>query len=172
MIPPGLIFDPLAPIPARLGKKDRERLSELRQAYQASVRTLPKNKPLTKPEEVFEFIRPYFHGLAVEQLFLIALDARCLPISEPIVLSRGDIDGTECGVRLVLRSALIAGAKSFVMVHNHPSGDPSPSDADRRVTRTIAKGSKLVDCDMVDHVVVGGSSFASIRRSNPELWLQ
>ena len=86
-------------------------------------------------------------------------------------VSRGDIDGTEAGPRLFFRNALIAGAATTVAVHNHPTGDPSPSQGDLAVTRRLIECGRLIDCTLVDHIVIGdGQRHHSIRRSHPHLW--
>lgn len=170
-IPPKLIFDPLAPIPARLGKADRARLAELREAYQTAIASRPAPAPLTRPDLVVEYMAPYVAGLEVEQAWVVPLDARCRPCCPPVPVSRGDVDGTDLGPRTVLRAALVAGATSVIVAHNHPTGDPSPSPADIGVTRRLVAAGAAVDVPLHDHLVLGaGGTHCSLRRDRPDLW--
>lgn len=170
-IPPKLIFDPLAPIPARLGKADRARLAELRAAYQTAIASRPAPAPLTRPDLVAEYMAPHIAGLEVEQVWAIPLDARCRPCCPPVPVSRGDADSTELSPRTVLRAALIAGATSVIVAHNHPTGDPSPSPADIGVTRRLIAAGTAVDVPVHDHLVLGaGGAHCSLRRDHPDLW--
>ena len=61
--------------------------------------------------------------------------------------------------REILRAALVAGGTAFILAHNHPSGDPSPSSADMEVTRAIRDAAKTVEMPMVDHVIIGSPLF-------------
>lgn len=168
-IPHHLILDPLAPIPADLSATQRRRLSELREAYRASLAAIER-PTIRTPEEGGGYVRPYLAGLCVETLLLVPLDAGSRAISDPVVISRGDIDGTEAGPRPILRAALIAGAVSFMIAHNHPSGSPTPSAADLAVTERLAKGARCVDLSLVDHLIIAGSHTTSLRRDHPRLF--
>jgi len=66
--------------------------------------------------------------------------------------------------REVFRAAIIAGASAIVIMHNHPSGEPSPSEADIRVTRDLIRAGQLLKMEVLDHVIVGaGANRASLR---------
>lgn len=171
-ISPHLIFDPYAPVPARMSKKDRAHLEELRVAYQASIKAmLPKDK-VTTPETAAPLFMPVIGHMQVEALAVIPLNARSIPITAPLIVTRGDVDGTDAGVRAILRAVLIEGATSFIVAHNHPTGFPEPSPADLAVTRRLVAGGKAVDCSLVDHLILTHSGAStSLRRENPELWM-
>jgi DNA repair protein RadC len=59
--------------------------------------------------------------------------------------------------REIYRATILAGAYAHVLMHNHPSGDPTPSDADRRLTRKIQEAGQIVEISLLDHVIVGAS---------------
>jgi DNA repair protein RadC len=89
----------------------------------------------------------------------------------PIELARGDVDGTDASARAMCRAALRARAFSMIAVHNHPSGDPTPSCADVAVTRHLAAAGRTIDVPLVDHVVVcPDGRFTSLRQEQPEIW--
>ena len=171
VIPPHLIFDPYAPIPEKLGKRDRAKLQELREAYQASMKAMMPKEAIRGPEQGAALFLPIIGHLQVEALAVVGLNALLHPIEPPIVVTRGDVDSTDAGPRAILRAVLIQGATSFMFAHNHPAGDPSPSAADRAITRRIVAGGKAVDCPCVDHLIITRTGqFYSLRRHDHDLW--
>ncbi len=106
-----------------------------------------------------------------ERFYCLPLDARSGLIGEPRQVSQGDVDGTDAGPRAFFRMALSAGATSCIAVHNHPTGDPSPSAADRAVTVRLVAAGRTIDVRLVDHMIIGdGGRFVSLRRDCPELF--
>ena len=75
------------------------------------------------------------------------------------MISVGSATGALCAPREVLRSALIGGGTAFLMMHNHPSGDPSPSSADLGITRIIREGAKAIGMTFQDHIIAGTPKF-------------
>jgi DNA repair protein RadC len=75
----------------------------------------------------------------------------------------GHVDGVRVPLRDVLRDVLALHATAVVMVHNHPAGDPTPSEADRTVTRRLFAALEALDVRLIDHVVLAGSRRASMR---------
>jgi DNA repair protein RadC len=70
-------------------------------------------------------------------------------------VSQGSVNESLAHPREVFKPAIVLSAYSFILVHNHPSGDPSPSEADMRLTRRILEGSRLLQLHLVDHVIIG-----------------
>ena len=97
-----------------------------------------------------------------ESLWVAHVDdaARCLHLSRH--------DGDESGARFPLREVMVDAARhgsaGIVLAHNHPSGDPRPSDADRRTTRRLAVAAEALDCAVLDHLVFGGAECTSFRQ--------
>ena len=77
---------------------------------------------------------------------------------------RGTIDHTPVYPREVVKRALQLGASAIIMLHNHPSGDPTPSDADRAITRRLHRAGATVGVELLDHLVVGDHEFVSLAR--------
>ena len=124
---------------------------------------------LRTAEEVAEYLSLSMVVLGHEELWCLALDARSRLIGEPRVVSTGDVDGTDAAPRAFYRLALIAGATSCIAVHNHPTGDPSPSPHDHTATMRLVAAGRLLDLPLNDHVVVGDAGrFVSLRRAAPE----
>jgi DNA repair protein RadC len=70
-------------------------------------------------------------------------------------LASGTLDTLLVHPREVFRTAIAAGAAALILVHNHPSGDPTPSEADIRVTRDIIRGGQLLKIEVLDHIILG-----------------
>ena len=70
-------------------------------------------------------------------------------------VSQGSVNESLAHPREVFKPAIVLSAYSFILVHNHPSGDPSPSEADLRLTRRILEGSRILQINLVDHVIIG-----------------
>jgi DNA repair protein RadC len=135
---------------------------------QARRRDRPR---LATPEQVMAALGASMLALPHEELWCLPLDPQSRLIGEPRVVSKGDVDGTDAGPRAFYRLALQAGATSAIAVHNHPSGDASPSAADREVTRRLVIAGRAIDLALADHLVMGdGCRFSSLRRQNPELF--
>lgn len=97
-----------------------------------------------------------------ENLWVAHIDdqARCLHVSR----HSGDRWGAAFPLRKIIADAAIQGSAGIVLAHNHPSGDPRPSDSDCRATRRLATAAKAIDCVILDHLVFGGSECTSLRR--------
>ena len=79
------------------------------------------------------------------------------------LVSIGTLDMIVVHAREVFRAAVIAGAAAIVLMHNHPSGDPSPSEADIRVTRDLIRAGQLLKIEVLDHVIIGQGRDVSLR---------
>jgi DNA repair protein RadC len=99
-------------------------------------------------------------GSRRESFFLVMLDARHRLLSVQLI-STGSIDSTPVHPREVFSPAIRDGAAAVVVAHNHPSGDPSPSPEDRRVTDRLRATGELVGIDLLDHIVVGAERYYS-----------
>ena len=87
-------------------------------------------------------------------------DARCVHLS----CHEGDGTGAEFPLRTIIADAAEHGSAGIVLAHNHPSGDPRPSDSDCRATRRLASAAEALDCTVVDHLVFAGNECTSFRR--------
>lgn len=97
-----------------------------------------------------------------EDLFVAHLDsqARCIELSR----FAGDAQEARMPVREILADALRLGSAGVVLAHNHPSGDPTPSESDLRSTRRLAGAAEAIDLTILDHLVFAGSDYRSFRR--------
>lgn len=100
-------------------------------------------------------------ALEHEELWVLALDGRNRLRSARRV-GMGGLSGVHVALRDVLRTALREGASAFVLVHNHPSGDPAPSADDLRFTAAVEEGARAVGVPLLDHVIVATEGHASL----------
>lgn len=89
-----------------------------------------------------------------EHLISVLLNTRLRPIGYHVV-SVGSLNEAIAHPREIFRAAIVAGAYAFLLMHNHPSGDPTPSSADHRLTRQVKESSDIIGINFLDHVVVG-----------------
>ena len=97
-----------------------------------------------------------------EEFRILFLDRKNILIADE-VLARGTIDHTPVYPREIVKRALELGASAIILVHNHPSGDPTPSRADIDMTRDVANAAKALNISVHDHLVVGRSGHASFK---------
>jgi DNA repair protein RadC len=136
-----------------------------RRLSRASLRERPS---MRQPLTVVRLLAPLMGSLPHEELWCLALDSLSRLIGEPRMVTRGDVDGTDAGPRAFFRCALSVGATSCVAVHNHPSGDPTPSAADRLITERLVQAGRVVDVPLVDHIVLGSAGcWVSLRALHP-----
>ena len=98
--------------------------------------------------------------LQVEEFHLLALDTRSRVLRD-VLVTRGLLDSSLVHPREVFRAAISEAAAGIILVHNHPSGDPTPSAEDRAVTRQLVAAGQLLDLPVYDHVIVAGDRFVS-----------
>lgn len=97
-----------------------------------------------------------------ENFIVVFLDTRKNAIGFEIV-TQGLLDSVQVHPREVFKPALLSNAHSIILFHNHPNGDPTPSDADLRVTRDLIRAGQLLKIEVVDHIVIGSNSHASLK---------
>ena len=116
--------------------------------------------PLSTPEEIFFRMYPRLKTLDHEQCWALFLTKGHLLLGEECLTS-GARFRTDLDVPLLIRRALEKRAAYVVLVHNHPSGDPHPSAADIEMTRRVQRAFKLMDLDLLDHLVIADGCFYS-----------
>lgn len=113
--------------------------------------------PLDTPERVADLLREENRQYQVEcfQVILLNTRRRLIRIER---ISQGTLDTILVHPREVFRTAIVANASAILLVHNHPSGDPTPSEADIKVTRDLIRAGQLLKIDVLDHVILGRRS--------------
>ena len=138
----------------------------IRIAQAAATRLLAANvaaRPvLGNWQALLDYLRADMAHHGIERFRVLHLNTRNILIRDEI-MSKGSVDQTAVYVREVIRRAIDLGSASLILVHNHPSGDPSPSRADIDVTRAIMEVGKRLNIAVHDHVIIGTNGHASLR---------
>ena len=114
------------------------------------------------PADVFSVLMPLIGNEPQEHLVAVILDTRNKIVGvSVIVVGTVSCAGFRCAE--VFRPAILANATSIILAHNHPSGDPSPSPEDIRATEMIVAAGKLLDINVLDHLIVGLNRFVSLK---------
>jgi DNA repair protein RadC len=113
------------------------------------------------PADVFSRMGPRLRDVPQEEFHALLLNSRHRVLRE-VLVTRGILDSALIHPREVFRPAVGEGAAGVILVHNHPSGDPTPSAEDRAVTRQLAEAGRAVGIPVLDHVIVGRGRYASL----------
>jgi DNA repair protein RadC len=123
----------------------------------------PDEKPaIHSPADAAALVQYEMAGLTQEHLWVINLDTRnrLLNIEKVYI---GSLNSSMVRVGELFRTAIQRNAASIIVVHNHPSGDPTPSPEDIALTKSIVQAGKLLDIDLLDHLVIGQNKFVSMK---------
>ena len=122
-----------------------------------------KRERVKKPEEVFELVKGRLAGKKEEHFLAVFLNIRSHVIKTEEI-SVGSLDASIVHPRELFKKAMKATAASVVLVHNHPSGDPEPSNEDIQLTKRLVEVGELMGIAVLDHVIVGEDTFISMKR--------
>jgi DNA repair protein RadC len=125
-------------------------------------RRLSAGSVIRSPSDVYRHFHPSLRDARQERFVVVLLDARQRVLRSEVV-SQGTLTASLVHPREVFRPALRDAAAALVLVHNHPSGDPTPSAEDREVTSRLARAGEILGIRVVDHVVVAERGFCSLR---------
>ena len=115
-----------------------------------------------EPESIANYYMEDFRYKEQEHLLLLLLDNKSNLLGEKLLFT-GTVNASIVSPREIYLEALRYHAVGIILLHNHPSGDPTPSDADRRVTRKIKDAGNLLDVPLLDHIVLGDKRYVSFR---------
>lgn len=122
--------------------------------------TIPTGKPIRRSSDIFDAYRGLLAHEQQENFYLVVLNARN-KIQTHFLISRGTLTGSLTHPREVMRPAVREAAASLIFVHNHPSGEPEPSQDDVEVTKRLVKAAELCGIRVLDHVIIGRDGFFS-----------
>jgi DNA repair protein RadC len=116
--------------------------------------------PVRSPRDIVAIFAPRLEDLPVEEFHVAVLDAQHR-LERDITITRGILNSSLVHPREVFREAIAERAAAIILVHNHPSGDPSPSTDDRNVTEQLVSAGRLLDIPVHDHVIIGRGRYTS-----------
>lgn len=120
---------------------------------------------ISSPESVAAYIRPRLVDLDHEVFFVLYLNRQNSLVHERII-SVGGVSNTVIDPKLIFREALGCLASALIVCHNHPSGNLQPSEADKAITQKLKHGGKLLDIELLDHIIVSHKGFYSFADEN------
>ena len=126
-----------------------------------STQVLPyKSKELTDPKKVYQLIKSKLKDYHREHFYIIALNSRNWSVAE---ISVGSLNASIVHPREVFAEAIKSKAASVIFAHNHPSGDPEPSEGDLVLTKRLVEAGKILGIEVIDHIIVTKNGFLSFK---------
>jgi DNA repair protein RadC len=150
----------LAEVPGIGPAKAAKILAAFDLGRRATEEERPERDRMTTPRDVYERMRLLMRDLPHEEFHVLLLNTQN-QILRNVQVTRGTLDASLVHPREVFRAAIVESAASVVLVHNHPSGDPTPSAEDRAVTRQLRSAGQMVGIEVLDHVIVGEGRYVS-----------
>ena len=156
---------------ARLGVQDLKKFSGIGDAKAINIvsalelgrrrkSTTEESTRITCSGDVHALMKPLLSDLNHEEFWLILLN-RANKVMRKQNISQGGISGTVADPKLIFNHALNQLASGIILVHNHPSGNTKPSEADKRLTRQLAEAGKLLEIAVLDHIIFTDNSYFS-----------
>lgn len=129
-----------------------------------SVNYPEMDRRMNRPDKIVQFARDYIriHENSEEYLYMLCLNTK-LQMTSMFELSHGNVNSSILSVRETLQKALLANAVNIIVLHNHPSGDPTPSREDINVTLRLVDAGRIVGVELIDHIIVGRPGYVSLK---------
>lgn len=126
---------------------------------------IPEKIKITSSEQAYKILLPHLSDIQTEEFWTIFLDQKnqILKISQ---ISKGGISATIVDVRILFKEALENFAVSIIIAHNHPSGVLKPSQDDIKITKNIVDAGKILNVEVLDHIIIGENNFFSFKEQN------
>ena len=119
-----------------------------------------KRKRITSSSDVYAYIKPKLIDLPVEQFWLLCLN-RSNQIINSSMISQGGVSGTVADPKIIFKAALTNLASGIILIHNHPSGNLTPSQADKNLTEKMVSSGKLLEIPVLDHLIFTDEAYFS-----------
>lgn len=125
---------------------------------EVSVNRPDLDRKLNSPDKVIRLARDFLHlhEQSEEYLYMVCLNVK-LDVTSVFELSHGNVNSSIVGIREMFQKALLANAVNIIVMHNHPSGDCSPSREDIDITKRMVEAGNLLGVQVIDHLIVGDS---------------
>src|SRR5690606_33939092 len=143
----------------------KDKAATLLAAFEISRRILSQgkwssDKKITSPEDVANIFIPLFRDEVKEQFIVICLNSANKIIKHETV-SIGNLNSSVVHPREIFKTALEHNAASIILLHNHPSGNPEPSNEDISITKKLVEAGKMMDIPVFDHIILAGNTYTS-----------
>ncbi|MCX7794153.1 MAG: DNA repair protein RadC [Thermodesulfovibrionales bacterium] len=141
------------------------KIAQLRAAFELGRRLMRERAKtelaFSNPQKVYEYFSPRFKGMKKEVFYCAMLDAKNRLIRE-LKISEGTLTNSLIHPREAFKEAIKESAHSVIFIHNHPSGDPSPSPDDLKVTEVLVEAGRIIGIKVLDHVIIGDGKYMSL----------
>ena len=135
----------------------------LHEVLNSQLYAYPTERPqINSPADAASLLTPFIGYLDHEELWIIDLDTRNR-VKSLVILYKGSVNSSQVRVGEVFRQAIAENSPAIIIAHNHPSNDPTPSPDDVAVTRAIVQAGKILDVDVLDHIVICSTRFVSLK---------
>ena len=121
-----------------------------------------ERKKITSPQDVVNYFMPRFRYEKKEHFIVVLLDTKNHILATPVI-SVGCLNSSIVHPREVFRESIVHFAAAMILVHNHPSGDPTPSKEDIHVTHKLIEAGGLMDIKVIDHIIIGDNCYISLK---------
>ena len=139
------------------------KLNHVHEELNTALYKAPLERPrINQPSEAVGLLQCFIGSIAHEELWVITMDSRNC-VMQLIQLYKGTVNASPVRISEVFRQAVIDNSPCIIVAHNHPSGDVTPSMDDIKLTKNIVEGGKLLDIEVLDHLVISGSDFISMK---------
>lgn len=147
--------------------KYRTKLTEQQRVVlekEVSVYCPELERKMNSPEQIVKVARTYLrmHELPEEYMYMLCMNTK-LEMTGIFEISHGNVNSSVVGTREVFQKALLANAVSIALIHNHPSGDPTPSREDVQVTKRLMDAGNILGIQVLDHIIIGRPSYSSLK---------
>jgi len=124
-----------------------------------------KNLIVKSAEDIANYLMPKMRFLKKEHFIVFYLDSKNKVIKEETI-SIGTLNASIIHPREIFKSAIKESANAIILVHNHPTGNPEPSEADQKLTKKIEEASELIKISLLDHIIIGNNKWFSFEEKN------
>lgn len=131
--------------------------------------TVEDHPLITSPQDVAELVQYKMARLEQEELWVLLLDSRNHHMRTDM-LYRGSLNASTVRPAEIYKAGIRHNAAALIIVHNHPSGDPSPSPEDIQLTRMLIEAGQMLELPILDHIIIGTRGFASIKTLHSQIW--
>ena len=148
-------------IPGVGGANAARLLAAFELGRRAAVEGLPDRPRIRGPADVFALLAPRLRDLPYEEFHALLMNTQHRVLRD-VTVTRGILDASLIHPREVFRPAITENAAAVILVHNHPSGDPSPSSEDQRVSRQMVEAGRAIGIRVLDHLIVADGTWRSV----------
>lgn len=146
-----------------LGEAKASQLKAALELGRRLLSTQPGERPLVRsPEDIANLLQAEMAFLEQEELRVVLLNSKNQVLSTP-QLYKGSVNTSQVRVSELFRDAVRENCPALIVVHNHPSGDPTPSPEDIQITEQMVKSGRLLDIDVLDHIIIGQQGYISLK---------